>query len=297
MKFEFIKTNLDRFALKPMLKVLGVSKSGYYAARNWAKSNRAVENERIEVAIEEVFIASRSTYGSPRVTKSLAARGVKASRNRVVRLMRAKGLQGKTRREFRAVKGEAGIKVFAGNRLKREFHAEKPNLKWVSDFTFIPTTESWLFLSVVLDLFSRKVIGWAMSDQATESLTIKALQMARDSRRPCAGLLHHSDRGAQYTSGAYTARLESMKVVSSMSSTGDCWDNAVVEAFFATLKLELSLERSIGSRAVTESVIFEWIEVWYNRKQLHSTLGCKSPMEFEENWSREQMLNLVSTKP
>ena len=136
-----------------------------------------------------------------------------------------------------------------------------------------------------------------MSDQATESLTIKALEMARETRRPCAGLLHHSDRGVQYTSGAYTVRLEQIKAVSSMSGTGDCWDNAVVEAFFATLKLELGLERSIGSRAVTEGVIFEWIEVWYNRKRLHSTLGFESPVEFEKNWSREQMLNLVSTKP
>ena len=297
MKFEFVKTNLHRFALKAMLKVLGVSRSGYYAARNRAKSNRAVENEQLEVAIGEVFTASRSTYGSPRVVKSLEARGVKASRNRVARMMRAKGLQGKTRRKFRAVKSVAGVRTFAGNRLERNFHAEKPNLKWVSDFTYIPTTDGWLFLSVVLDLFSRKVIGWAMSDQATESLTIKALEMARETRRPCAGLLHHSDRGVQYTSGAYTVRLEQIKAVSSMSGTGDCWDNAVVEAFFATLKLELGLERSIGSRAVTEGVIFEWIEVWYNRKRLHSTLGFESPVEFEKNWSREQMLNLVSTKP
>ena len=297
MKFEFIKTNRHRFALKPMLKVLGVSRSGYYAACNRAKSKRAVENEQLEVAIGEVFAASRSTYGSPRVAKSLAARGVKASRNRVARLMRAKGLQGKTRRKFRAVKSAAGIKAFAGNRLERDFHAEKPNLKWVSDFTFIPTTDGWLFLSVVLDLFSRKVIGWAMSDQATESLTIRALQMARETRKPCAGLLHHSDRGVQYTSGAYTAKLEGMNVISSMSRTGNCWDNAVVEAFFATLKLELNLGSPIGSRAVTEGVIFEWIEVWYNRKRLHSTLGFESPVEFEKIWSREQKLNLVSTKP
>lgn len=297
MKYEFITANLHRHALKAMLNVLGVSRSGYYSARNRVKSNRAVENESIEIAIGEVFTASRSTYGSPRVAASLAARGVKASRNRVARLMRAKGLQGKTRRKFRAVKSAAGARTFAGNRLERDFHAEKPNLKWVSDFTYIPTTDGWLFVSVVLDLFSRKVIGWAMSDQATESLTIKALEMARESRKPCAGLLHHSDRGVQYTSGAYTARLEQLKVISSMSGTGDCWDNAVVEAFFATLKLELSLESSIGSRAVTQGVIFEWIEVFYNRQRLHSTLGFKSPVEFEKNWSREQMLNLVSTKP
>jgi len=297
VKFEFIKTNLHRYALKAMLKVLGVSRSGYYAARNRAKSNRAVENEQLEVAIAEVFTASRSTYGSPRVAASLATRGLKASRHRIARLMRLKGLQGKTKRKFRAVKSEVGVRSYAGNRLERDFHAEKPNLKWVSDFTYIPTTEGWLFLSVVLDLFSRKVIGWAMSDQATESLTIKALSMARETRRPCSGLLHHSDRGVQYTSGAYTAKLMSMNAVSSMSGTGDCWDNAVVEAFFATLKLELNLERTIGSRAVTEGAIFEWIEVFYNRQRLHSTLGFKSPAEFEKNWSREQVLNLVSTKP
>lgn len=297
MKFEFINNNLHRYTLKAMLKVLGVSRSGYYAARNRARSKRAIETEKLEVAIAEVFTASRSTYGSPRVAAGLAARGLKASRNRVARLMRAKGLQGKTRRKFRAAKSEVGVRTFAGNRLQRDFHAEKPNLKWVSDFTYIPTTDGWLFLSVVLDLFSRKVIGWAMSDQATDSLTIKALQMAREGRKPCAGLLHHSDRGVQYTSGAYTARLDQLRAVSSMSRTGNCWDNAVVEAFFATLKLELNLEQSIGSRAVTEGMIFEWIEVFYNRKRLHSTLGYESPVEFERNWSRAQMLNLVSTKP
>ena len=297
MKYEFIKINLERFSLKSMLKVLGVSRSGYYAARNRAKSNRAVETEKLQVAIAEVFTDSRSTYGSPRVAAGLAAHGLKASRNRVARLMRAKGLQGKTRRKFRAVKSEAGIRSYAGNRLNREFHAEKPDLKWVSDFTYIPTTDGWLFLSVVLDLFSRKVVGWAMGDQASDVLTTKALLTAREARKPCAGLLHHSDRGVQYTSGAYTARLEQLKAVSSMSRTGNCWDNSVVEAFFATLKLELNLERSIGSRAVTEGVIFEWIEVFYNRQRLHSTLGFKSPVEFERSWSREQMLNLVSTKP
>lgn len=297
MKYEFIKNNLHQYELNPMLKVLGVSRSGYYAARTRAKSNRAVETERLQVVIDEVFTASRSTYGSPRVAAGLAARGLKASRNRVARLMRAKGLQGKTKRKFRAVKSEAGIRSYAGNRLERDFHAEKPNLKWVSDFTYIPTSEGWLFLSVVLDLFSRKVIGWAMSDQATDSLTIKALEMARETRKPCAGLLHHSDRGVQYASGAYTGRLEQLRAVSSMSRTGNCWDNSVVEAFFATLKLELNLESSIGSRAVTQGVIFEWIEVFYNRQRLHSTLGFKSPVEFEKNWSRDQVLNLVSTKP
>lgn len=279
-----------------MLKVLGVSKSGYYAARNRAKSNRAVQNEQLEVAIQEVFTASRSTYGSPRVTEGLAVRGLKASRHRVARLMRATGLQGKTRRKFRAVRSEGGIMSYAENRLERDFHAKKPNLKWVSDFTYIPTTEGWLYLSVVLDLFSRKVVGWAMSDQASEAMTMKALSMAQKGRKPCAGLLHHSDRGVQYTSGAYTARLEQLRAVSSMSRTGNCWDNSVVEAFFATLKLELSLGQSIGSRAVTEGVIFEWIEVFYNRKRLHSTLGFKSPVEFEKDWSRAQMLNSVSTK-
>ena len=244
-----------------------------------------------------MFKASRSTYGSPRVAAGLAARGLKASRSRVARLMRAKGLQGKTRRKFRAVKSEAGIRSYAGNRLNREFQAEKPDLKWVSDFTYIPTTDGWLYLSVVLDLFFRKIVGWAMGDQATDALTMKALSVARETRQPSAGLLHHSDRGVQFTSGAYTARLEQLKAVSSMNGTGDCWDNAVVEAFFATLKLELNLESSLGSRAVTEGVIFEWIEVFYNRQRLHSTLGFKSPVEFERNWSREQMLNFVFTKP
>ena len=296
MKFAFIKDHFKKYVFQAMLNVLQVTKSGYYAWLTRPKSQRTLENEKLEKAIKEVHAASRGTYGSQRVAKGLEARGLKASRPRVARIMKARGLQGKSKRKYRVTTNSKHKHGFSENRLARAFGADKPNLKWVSDITYLPTSEGWLYLAVVLDLFSRKVIGWAFSERLEASIAVQALEMARVSRNPSAGLLHHSDRGVQYAAQNFKRALERLKAEPSMSRKGNCWDNAVVESFFGTLKLELDLDSVIGTRAFTKGVVFEWIEVFYNRQRLHSTLGFKSPAEFEQVWSRDQMPNFLSTK-
>ena len=278
-----------------MLNVLDVSRSGYYAWLIRPKSNRSLENETLEVSIEEVYKASRENSGSRKVQHGLEARGIKASRSRIARIMKARGWRGKCKRKFRVTTNSKHSHGFFENRLDRAFGTEKPNMKWVSDITYLPTTEGWLYLAVVLDLFSRRIVGWAMGTSLEASLPTQALEMARISRKPCFGLLHHSDRGVQYASLEFQTAVQKFGGISSMSRKGNCWDNAVVESFFGTLKLELGLNKVIGSRAVTESVVFEWIEVFYNRQRLHSSIGYKSPVGFEENWVKGQMPNFMST--
>ena len=308
MKFQFIKDHFGQYVFQAMLNVLQVTKSGYYAWLSRPKSKRTLENEKLEKAIKEVHAESRGTYGSQRVKHSLEARGIKASRPRVARIMKTRGLRGKSKRKYRVTTNSKHKQGFSENRLARAFGADKPNLKWVSDITYLPTSEGWLYLAVVLDLFSRKrpcpkvrfmvkkVIGWAFSGRLEASIAVQALEMARISRNPSAGLLHHSDRGVQYAARDFQRALERLKAEPSMSRKGNCWDNAVVESFFGTLKLELDLDSVIGTRAFTTGVVFEWIEVFYNRQRLHSTLGFKSPAEFEQVWSRDQMPNFLSTK-
>ena len=296
MKFAFIKDHFGQYVFRAMLNILQVTKSGYYAWLSRPKSQRTLENETLEKAITEVHTASRGTYGSQRVVKGLEARGFQASRPRVARIMKTRGLQGKSKRNYRVTTNSKHKHGFSENRLARAFSANKPNQKWVSDITYLPTSEGWLYLAVVLDLFSRKVIGWAFSERLEASIAVQALEMARVSRKPSAGLLHHSDRGVQYAAQDFQRALERLKAEPSMSRKGNCWDNAVVESFFGTLKLELDLGSVIGTRVFTKGVVFEWIEVFYNRQRLHSTLGFKSPAEFEQVWSRDQMPNFLSTK-
>ena len=295
MRFGFIKENLVKFPLKPMLNVLNVSRSGYYAWLTRPKSKRALENEKLEKDIEEVYNESRELSGSLKVQKGLEARGIKASRPRVARIMKSRGWKGKCKRKFRVTTDSKHSLGYFENKLNRAFGAEKPNMKWASDITYIPTSEGWLYLAVVLDLFSRKTVGWAMGTSLEASLPVSALEMARVTRKPTDGLLHHSDRGVQYASLEFQTAVSKFNGVSSMSRKGNCWDNAVVESFFSTLKLELGLDKVIGSREVTKAVVFEWIEVFYNRKRLHSTIGYKSPAEFEENWCKAQVPTFKST--
>jgi putative transposase len=278
-----------------MLNVLNVAKSGYYAWLKRPKSNQALENEKLEKSIEEVYKESRGNSGSLKVQHGLEARGIKASRPRIARIMKARGWRGKSNRKYRVTTNSKHSLGFFENRLDRAFGAEKPNQKWVSDITYILTSEGWLYLGVVLDLFSRKVVGWAMGETLEASLAVKALEMARVTRKPAPGLLHHSDRGVQYASKEFQTSIKNFEGISSMSRKGNCWDNAVVESFFSSLKLELDLNKVIGTRAVTQAVVFEWIEVFYNRKRLHSTIGYKSPTAFEEIWVKDQKTNFMST--
>jgi transposase InsO family protein len=281
MKYAFMARYEKEFSLKRMCKVLRVSRSGYYAWLKSSQSLRARANDELLGEIRAIYQGSRKTYGSPRVHAYLRRKGVVCGRNRVARLMRLNQIAARkaSRRTPVTTQQRQGARI-APNWLKREFSAVAPNQKWVSDFTYIDTQEGWLYLATILDLHSRRVVGWAMEEQMDASLVEKAWQMALINRRPAEGLLHHSDRGSQYTSEAYWDHLTGMKCLVSMSRTGNCYDNAVMESFFATLKAECVTAQFV-SREEARMAIFQFIEGWYNRQRLHSSLGYLSPAEFE----------------
>jgi putative transposase len=281
MKYTFIAANTVEFRVKRMCHALAVQRSGYYAWRRRTPSTRAQANEVLLKLIREEHETSRKTYGSPRIKKVLERKGVLCGKNRVARLMRMHGIAAKKRHKWHptTTQRKPGV-VPAPNWLNQEFTAVAPNRKWVSDFTYIDTAEGWLYLATVLDLFSRKVVGWAMSEWMDTDLVETAWQMALLGRRPEPGLLHHSDQGSQYTSAAYQKSLTTALVQLSMSRVGNCYDNAVAESFFGTLKTEC-VTGQFATRALAHTSIFEYIEVWYNRQRLHSTLGYLSPVEFE----------------
>jgi putative transposase len=283
MKYTFIAAHETYYPIQQMCQVLKVARSGYYAWRHHAPSTRAQADQALLVLIEAEHKNSRTTYGSPRVHAALQRQGQVCGRNRVARLMRLNGITPLKRRAYHPLttQRQPGV-VPAPNRLNQDFTATAPNQKWVCDFTYIATGEGWLYLAVVLDLFSRKVIGWAMSQTMDTALVETALRMALQERRPPAGLLHHSDQGSQYTSAAYRNCLTTALAQLSMSGVGNCYDNAVAESFFGTLKTEC-VTGPFRTCAQARTTIFEYMEVWYNRQRLHSTLGYHSPVEFEQN--------------
>ena len=282
MRYTFIAANEVQFQIKRMCKVMGVHRSGYYAWRHRTPSTREQANQALLALIEAEHANSRKTYGSPRVHVALHRKGVRCGRNRVARLMHLHGITPPKRRPYHPMttQRQPGV-VPAPNLLDQDFSAAAPNRKWVSDFTYIETLEGWLYLAVVLDLFSRKVIGWAMSQTMDTALVEKALRMALETRQPPAGLLHHSDQGSQYTSVAYRNCLIAAMAQLSMSGVGNCYDNAVIESFFGTLKTECATG-PFSSCVLARTTIFEYMEVWYNRQRLHSTLGYHSPVDFEQ---------------
>jgi putative transposase len=282
MKYTFIAAHTGEFRIRRMCRVLRVQRSGYYAWQHRSPSSQAQANQALMVLIRAEHQASRKTYGSPRIQVVLRRKGVACGRHRVARLMRQDGLCARRRRKAHPVttQRQPGV-VPAPNRLNQEFSAPAPNRKWVSDFTYIETGEGWLYLAAVLDLFSRKVIGWAMSETMDTALVETALRMALLERRPPAGLLHHSDQGSQYTCDAYLNCLIAASTQLSMSRVGNCYDNAVMESFFSTLKTECATA-PFATRAQAHTTIFEYMEVWYNRQRLHSTLGYYSPVDFEK---------------
>lgn len=282
MRFLFIDDNRDRHTVKRMAAVLDVSVSGYYDWRNRPAGKR--ETTRLELArtIEEIHRSSRGAYGSPRVFKQLKAQGHKASRSTVERLMREHGIRSKRKRRFRvATTDSKHAHPIAGNHLARDFEPSKPNQKWSADITYIPTKEGWLYLAVILDLFSRRVVGWSMDDTMPTELTLRALRMALEKRNPGDGLMHHSDRGSQYAAADYRRLLDARRITCSMSRKGNCWDNATTESFFGSLKSEFVHHETFETRAEAKTKIFEWIEAFYNRTRLHSTLGYRSPEQYE----------------
>jgi transposase InsO family protein len=255
--------------------------SGYYAWRAAPESAHQQSDRALLAEIKNVFARSKGRYGSPRVHRVLQDRGARHSPKRIARLMRQNGLQAKRPRRATRTTDSAHALPIAENVLARDFTAEVPNARWVSDITYIWTTQGWLYLAVVLDLYSRRVVGWSMQPTLHRSLVLSALEMALSSRRPATGLLCHSDRGSQYASGDYRQALVDAGCRCSMSRKGNCWDNAVAESFFATLKGELVHAARFETREQARGALFEFIEVWYNRERLHSALGYLSPVDFE----------------
>lgn len=282
MRYRFIQAEKASYPVEVLCQVLAVARSGYYAWCRRPVSVRTQQNQWLMTHIRTCYQASRGRYGSPRIHQDLRAQGVCVGRHRVARLMRLQGLRSVSRRRAWKRSGIAGSEVVAANTLRRAFAATRPNEKWVSDITYVPTRQGWLYVAVLMDLYSRRIVGWAMDDQMTTTLTLSALEMALQQRPVSVGLLHHSDRGSQYGAMAYQQRLATRGIRCSMSRPGNCWDNAVVESFFATLKTELlSAEPTYRTRQEARTAIFEYVEGFYNRTRRHSTLGYLSPAEFE----------------
>ena len=283
MRFAFVEVEKARFPVAMMCRVLEVSRAGFYAWRTRPEAIRVGQDQRLAVEIASIHAESRRRYGSPRVHAELQRRGRTTSRKRVARLMRTQGLRARHKRRFRTTTDSAHEFPVAPNIVRRKFEADAPNKTWVTDITYIWTPEGWLYLAVILDLFSRRVVGWGMSEQITRKLALDALDMALSQRQPPRGLIHHSDRGSQYASGDYRRMLAANQIVCSMSRRGDCWDNAVAESFFSTIKLELVYESEWATRSEARAAIFEYLEVFYNRERLHSSLGYLSPAAFERH--------------
>lgn len=283
MKFAFIEEHLSAdFPLAAACDALGVSRSGYYARRARPASARDARRAELAAKVRAVHEGSRGVYGSPRVSRALAAAGEAACENTVAKVMREQGIRAKGKRKFVPRTTDSGHgRPVADNVLGRQFTAGLPDRKWAADITYVATGEGWLYLAGVIDLCTRKIVGWSMADHMRADLVSDALGMALARRRPAAGLLHHSDRGSQYASEDYQHLLQSHGIECSMSGRGDCWDNAVMESFWATLKTELVHHERYATRDQARASIFEYLEVFYNRQRLHSALGYLSPEQFE----------------
>jgi transposase InsO family protein len=281
MRYRVIQEHDRRYPIRLMCRALAVSAAGYYAWRSRPESARSAHTRTLLSAIRVLHQESRETYGSPSIWDALVKQGHRIGEHRVARLMRQNGLRAKTVKKWRATTQSQHRFPVAANTLDRTFTVAVPNRVWAGDITYVWTTEGWLYLAVVLDLYSRRVIGWAMGHRLTVDLAERALTMALANRAPTAGLLHHSDRGSQYAATSYQRLLDKHGILSSMSRKGNCWDNACVESFFGTLKRELVYHRRYVTRDEATQDIFEYIEVFYNRKRRHSTLGYDSPAEYE----------------
>lgn len=281
MRFIFIECHREQYPVARMCRLLEVTRSGFYSWRRRPESVRSRENLRLLFHIRAIHRSRREVYGSPRMHAELRASGWGSGRNRVARLMRQNGIRPRSRRQFRITTRSRRSDAAAPDLLRRQFTADRPNQSWVADITYIRTREGWLYLAVLMDLFSRMIVGWAMSERLTAALAVEALKMALSRRCPPTNLIHHSDRGSQYASEPYREILGAHGIRASMSRAGNCWDNAVMESAFGTMKRELVNHRDYRCRAEARTDIFEYIEVFYNRQRRHSSLGYVSPADFE----------------
>lgn len=276
-----MEENREEFPVELMCQALNVSKSGYWEWRKRDKFPRETKKNDLVEKIVKVHQGSRKTYGSPRVFKVLKGMGEKCSKATIERLMRENGIHAKMRRKFKATTNSKHDYPVAKNVIKRDFNVKAPNRLWCTDITYLWTVEGWLYLAVILDTFSRKIVGWAMNDKMTQALVADALKMAVNRQKPKPGLIHHSDRGSQYAADDYQKMLKKYGMICSMSRKGDCWDNAMAESFFHTLKIEHVYHEQFKTRCEAKTSVFEWIEVFYNRKRIHSAIGFMSPECYE----------------
>lgn len=288
-----MKAHRQVWPVSRMCKVLQVSKSGYYAWSKRAKSKQKMANEELLKKIEKAFEASYQTYGSPRIYHEIKDQ-ISCSENRVARLMKQNDITAVQKKRFKRTTKANPKHPVAPNRMAGDFSAKEPNRKWVLDITYILTKEGWLYLAVALDLFSRKIVGWAMSERMTTQLVINALEMAIQLRKPGVELLHHSDRGSQYTAAEYRKLLEKHVIRTSMSAAGNCYDNAPAESFFGRLKTERIHRIDYQTRAQARSDIFAYIEGFYNRRRIQKALGFNSPEKFELLWENNKNLPLFN---
>jgi putative transposase len=292
MKYEFMNNHKNEFSIEKMSKVFNISRSGYYQFIQAEPSKRSLENKRLLGKIEVIHQESRQTYGSPRIHAELCSQGETCSRKRIARLMKKSGIEAKMKKRFKITTKANPKAKAAPNLLQQDFTAEMPNQRWVADFTYVATSEGWLYVAIVLDLFSRKIVGLAMEERMTADLVLKALEQVILHRKPQAGLIHHSDKGSQYTSQDFQTLLALYGLIASMSGTGNCFDNATAESFFHTLKTEHVYFEHYETRDQARVSIFEYSMIFYNVKRRHSTLGYLSPEVFEKQWDQKQNFQL-----
>ncbi len=281
MKFIFMSTYINKFSIERMARMFDVSRSGYYRFAKARPSKRTQDNEVLLEKIKKAHKASRQTYGSPRIQAEIISQGTYCSRKRVARLMQQEGIQAKMKKRFKKTTVTNPKAKAAPNLLSQDFTAQRANQRWVADITYVATAQGWLYVAAVMDLFSRRIVGLVMSERMTSDLVINALKQAITHRRPEQGLMHHSDKGCQYTSTNFQALLKENNIIASMSGTGNCYDNAAMESFFHTLKTEHIHFEHYKTREQAMRSIFEYVEVFYNRQRLHSTLGYLSPAAYE----------------
>lgn len=289
MKYAWMDEHRTRYGLDEMCMVLDVSVSGYMAWKRGGRPHRQrLTDGQMLALIQSIHVEFKGSYGSPRMVRELRTRGYPASKERVERLMQENGIKAKHKRRFKVTTDSKHNLPIAPNLLDRNFTPDAPNQAWTSDITYLWTDEGWLYLAIVLDLFNREVVGWSLKPSMTADIVTDALTMAWFRRKPAAGLIHHSDRGSQYASSVYQAKLKEYGMACSMSRKGNCWDNAPTESWFGSFKNERVYGERFESRDEIKAMAFEYIEVFYNRKRKHSTLGYKSPQRFLEDWLNRQ---------